>query len=55
MRVYNLGMNKLDILFPLVKQVWIFCLVYFNVPAIVWYWWLSVQNSRGRCEDEGFG
>lgn len=55
MRVYNLGMNKLDILFPLAKQVWVFCLIYFNVPAIVWYWWLSVQNSRGRCDESGFG
>ena len=46
------GFVKYDIAFPLMKSAWEFCLVYFNVPALVWYWWLAVFARGGHCDVE---
>ena len=51
---YKKGLNNIDIVFFLLLFVFDFSVILLDVPAFIWYGWLSVFESDGTC-DKDFG
>lgn len=49
-RVYKLGMNTIDLLWPIQRFIFEFIVTLLNIPAFLWYGWLAVLQRRGSCE-----
>ena len=48
-RVYNLGVMAITITYRLVMFFFEFFVILFDIPAVVWYGWLSVLEKNSDC------
>ena len=48
-RAYNKGYNNLDLIWFTANFVFDFCIILFDIPALVWYGWLDVLQNDGHC------
>lgn len=51
-RSYKAGINTYDILFPTMWFLIEFTMILFDVPALLWYGWLTVFEKSGLCEGD---
>jgi len=49
-RKYNLGGIYISILFYILTFIFEFCVIYFDIPAYIWYGWIDVLRNDGHCK-----
>ena len=48
-RAYNKGYNNLDLIWFSANFVFDFLVILFDIPALIWYFWLDVLQNDGHC------
>ena len=48
-RKYNLGGTYISILYYVLNFIFEFSVIFFDIPAYIWYGWLDVLRNDGHC------
>lgn len=57
-RIYNLGLNSIDLAWVFAYFIFDFTVILFDIPAFIWYGWLKVMQKDDHCggdNDETYG
>ena len=48
-RIYNIGINSIDLVWVFANFIFDFMVILFDIPAFIWYGWLKVMQNDEYC------